>query len=145
MIKVLFVNDWPLTFLARFGPSFALLPMLVVLISWDCHLAIGAFDGLEFAGFQVGWKVLGGDLILAMLALLEVMKFFLMLLCIIDVVGAVAVSASLNVAATVAQVQVEFIIRQRFLAVVAELHLFVYFWNLYKHLPFRKYITPPYC
>jgi hypothetical protein len=66
------------------------------------------------------------------LALLEVMKIFFVLLSIINIVWAAAFIASFDVTTAVTKVEVKFIVRQLFLTVVAVLHLFVYFWNIYK-------------
>ena len=66
-----------------------------------------------------------------MLAFPEGMELFLMFFFFIDVVGAPALGAFLNISAAVAQVKVKFGLRQALLAVVAEFHLLIHMFDVF--------------
>lgn len=104
--------------------------MLLIPIGWHSHLTVDTLDRLRSTAFLMFFHLLPSNLLPAVLALLEVMVILSMLIGIVDVVRAIAIGAALYVATAVAEMEIEFLFGKGFLTVVAELHLFVYFWNL---------------
>lgn len=101
MTVVLLINDWLVAFFTGLGPGFAVLSMILVLISWYGHFTVGALYGLECTVFAVGIHFLGGNLSVAVFALLKVMKIISMLIRVI-IIGTIAVCAFFDVPPTVA-------------------------------------------
>lgn len=122
VVWVLFIGDWLVALLAVAGPGLAVPYVLVELVPGHYQLTVRALPGLLLALQPMGAQIGLADLFVAVLTYLETVVLLHVLVLVVDIVGQPALGAGLDVAPAVAQVQVEPVAREGFLAVIAVLH-----------------------